>query len=107
VPARRKILKQIGRFAKELEASDNADVKALAQPLAEATKQLGETAQWIGMNAMGDLRTSMANSVPFLNFFGIVAGGWQLFRGAQVAARKIAAGDSDPFYAAKIQTATF
>ena len=99
-----KILKQIGRFAKELEASDNADVKALAQPLAEATKQLGETAQWI---AMGDLRTSMANSVPFLNFFGIVAGGWQLFRGAQVAARKIAAGDSDPFYAAKIQTATF
>jgi hypothetical protein len=100
-------LKGIGRFAKELEASDNAEVKALAQPLADATKALGEAAQWIGMNAMGDLRKSMANSVPFLNFFGIVAGGWQLFRGAQVAAQKIAAGDSDPFYAAKIQTATF
>jgi len=102
-----KVLKQIGRFAKELEASENPDVKALAQPLADATKQLGEAAQWIGMNAMGDLSKSMANSVPFLNFFGVVAGGWQLFRGAKVAAEKIGAGDADPFYAAKIQTATF
>ena len=101
------MLKQIGRFAKELEAAENADVKALAQPLADATKALGETAQWIGMNAMGDLSKAMANSVPFLNFFGIVAGGWQLFRGARIAAQKIAAGDSDPFYAAKIQTATY
>jgi hypothetical protein len=42
-----------------------------------------------------------------LNFFGVVAGGWQLFRGAKVAAEKIAAGDADPFYPAKIQTATF
>jgi alkylation response protein AidB-like acyl-CoA dehydrogenase len=102
-----KVLKQIGKFAKELEASDNADVKALAQPLNDATKALGETAQWIGMNAMGDLHKAFANSVPFLNFFGIVAGGWQLFRGAKVAAEKLAAGDNDPFYTAKIQTATF
>lgn len=102
-----KVLKQIGKFAKELEASENPEVKALAQPLADATKALGETAQWIGMNAMGDLRKAFANSVPFLNFFGIVAGGWQLFRGAKIAAEKLAAGDADPFFTAKIQTATF
>jgi hypothetical protein len=59
------------------------------------------------MTAMGDLHKAFANSVPFLNFFGIVAGGWQLFRGAKIAAEKIAAGDSDPYYVAKIQTATF
>jgi len=58
-------------------------------------------------DAMGDLHKAFANSVPFLNFFGIVAGGWQLFRGAKVAAEKLAAGDNDPFYTAKIQTATF
>ena len=87
--------------------SDDARIKALAQPLADATKALGDSAQWIGMNAMGDLHKAFANSVPFLNFFGVVAGGWQLFRGAKVAAEKIAAGDSDPFYAAKIDTATF
>jgi butyryl-CoA dehydrogenase len=102
-----KVLKQIGKFAKELEASDNAEVKALAQPLVEATKALGDTAQFIGMTAMGDLHTAFANSVPFLNFFGVVAGGWQLFRGAKIAAEKLAAGDKDPFYTAKIQTATF
>jgi len=102
-----KVLKQIGKFAKELEASENAEVKALAQPLAEAAKALGETAQFIGMSAMGDLHKAFANSVPFLNFFGVVAGGWQLFRGAKIAAEKLAAGDNDPFYAAKIRTATF
>jgi len=47
-----KVFKQIGKFAKELEASENAEVKALAQPLADATKALGETAQFIGMSAM-------------------------------------------------------
>jgi len=102
-----KVLKQIGKFAKELEASDNAQVKALAAPLAEAAKQLGDSAQFIGMSAMGDTRKAFANSVPFLNFFGIVAGGWQLFRGAKIAAEKLAAGDTDPFYAAKVDTATF
>jgi len=102
-----KVLKQIGKFAKELEASENPEVKALAQPLAEAAKALGETAQFIGMSAMGDLHKAFANSVPFLNFFGVVAGGWQLFRGAKIAAEKLAAGDNDPFYAAKIRTATF
>jgi butyryl-CoA dehydrogenase len=59
------------------------------------------------MSAMGDLHKAFANSVPFLNFFGIVAGGWQLFRGAKIAAEKLAAGDNDPYYTAKIQTATF
>jgi alkylation response protein AidB-like acyl-CoA dehydrogenase len=102
-----KVLKQMGKFAKELEASENAEVKALAQPLADAVKGLGDTAQFIGMTAMGDLHKAFANSVPFLNFFGIVAGGWQLFRGAKIAAEKLAAGDSDPFYTAKIQTATY
>ncbi|GAC1570879.1 MAG: acyl-CoA dehydrogenase [Candidatus Elarobacter sp.] len=102
-----KILKQIGAFSKELATSQNTDVAALAGPLGDATKALGETAQWLGMNAMGDLRKAFACSVPFLKFFGIVAGGWQLFRGAKIAAEKIAAGDNDPFYVAKIQTATF
>jgi 3-(methylthio)propanoyl-CoA dehydrogenase len=102
-----KVLKTIGKFSKELEACDNAEVKALAQPLAEATKALGDTAQWLGMNAMGDIRKAFAGSVPFLKFFGVVAGGWQLFRGAKVAAEKLAAGDTDAFYTAKIQTATF
>ncbi|HZO92706.1 MAG TPA: acyl-CoA dehydrogenase C-terminal domain-containing protein [Candidatus Baltobacteraceae bacterium] len=102
-----KVLKTIGAFAKELSESDDARLKALGASLAEATKALGESAQWIGMSAMGDLRTAFAASVPFLKFVGIVAGGWQLFRGAKVAAEKLAAGETDPFYTAKLQTAVF
>jgi butyryl-CoA dehydrogenase len=53
------------------------------------------------------LRTAFACSVPFLRYFGIVAGAWQLFRGAKIAAEKLAAGETDEFYTAKIATATF
>ncbi len=102
-----KVLKTIGRFSKELSDSDDAQLKALGASLGEATKALGETAQWLGMNAMGDLRKAFGGSVPFLEFFGIVAGGWQLFRAAKVAAEKLAAGENDEFYTAKIATATF
>ncbi|HYZ15632.1 MAG TPA: acyl-CoA dehydrogenase, partial [Candidatus Acidoferrum sp.] len=102
-----KVLKQIAASAKELGASPNADVAALAEPLTAAVKGLGETAQWLGMNAMGDLRTAFACSVPFLRYFGIVAGGWQLFRSAKIAAEKLAAGETDEFYQTKIATATF
>jgi alkylation response protein AidB-like acyl-CoA dehydrogenase len=102
-----KLVKQIARSAQELSSSPNADVAALGEPLASAAKALGETAQWIGMNAMGDLRKAFSCSVPFLRFAGTVAGGWQLFRSAAIAAEKLAGGESDAFYTAKIVTARF
>jgi hypothetical protein len=37
----------------------------------------------------------------------VVAGGWQMARAAKIAADKIAAGDKDPFYPAKITTSKF
>jgi len=45
--------------------------------------------------------------VPFLRLLGIVAGGWQMARAALIAQNRIAEGDEDPFYAAKIKTARF
>jgi hypothetical protein len=38
---------------------------------------------------------------------GIVSGGWMMARAALVAQGKIAAGEVDPFYPAKIATAHF
>ncbi len=101
------VFKRIGAFAEECASSSDSHVAALGAALREATKALGEAAQAIGMSAMGDLRPAFACSVPFLRFFGIVAGGWQLFRAAKIACEKRAAGDLDEFYAAKIATATF
>ena len=50
----------------------------------------------------------MFGAVPFLKLFGIVAGGWQLARGAKISATRLAEGKGDPaFYKAKIATARF
>jgi butyryl-CoA dehydrogenase len=60
------------------------------------------------MNAMGDLNKAFACSVPYLRLWGVVAGGWQMARAAQVAATKIAGGDAEAdFYRAKLATAAF
>jgi alkylation response protein AidB-like acyl-CoA dehydrogenase len=101
------ILKQIEAFGKEAAAHDNTEVKAIGEALLKGVATLAEVSQWIGMNAMGDLKKAFACSVPYLKLWGVVAGGWQMARAAKVAAEKIAAGDKDPFYPAKITTAKF
>ncbi len=101
------VIKQMEKFAKEAAAHDNADVKALGEALLKGIATLAEVSQWIGMNAMGDLHKAFACSVPYLKLWGVVAGGWQMTRAAKVAAEKIAAGDTDPFYSSKITTAKF
>jgi alkylation response protein AidB-like acyl-CoA dehydrogenase len=99
--------KRMEATAKEAAASGNAEVKATGEALLKSLATLTEVSQWIGMNAMGDLRKAFACSVPYLKLWGVVAGGWQMARAALVCAKKIAEGDKDPFYAAKITTAKF
>jgi alkylation response protein AidB-like acyl-CoA dehydrogenase len=101
------VIKQMEKFAKEAAAHDNADVKAIGEALLKSIASLAEVSQWIGMNAMGDLHKAFACSVPYLKLWGVVAGGWQMARAAKIAAERIAAGDKDPFYPAKITTAKF
>ena len=103
-----RIIGQMQKLGKELEASEDEGVKSLAAPFAKAVGSLAEASQWIGMNAMGDLRTAVACSVPYLKLWGVVAGAWQMSRAALVSAAKIAAGDPESeFYKAKIATAKF
>ena len=53
-----------------------------------------------------DPRRSAVGAVPFLELFGIVAGGWQMGVAALAAQRRLAEGDGDvAFLAAKIATA--
>ena len=101
------VIKQMETFAKEAAAHENADVKATGDALLKGVGTLAEVSQWIGMNAMGDLRKAFACSVPYLKLWGVVAGGWQMARAAKIAAEKIASGDNDPFYLAKITTTKF
>ena len=101
------VVKQMKKFAKELESSEDSDVKALGATLDRHIDVLADVSQWIGMSAMGDLRKAFACSVPYLKLWGVTAGAWQLFRGADRAAKKLAGGESDDFYRAKITTAKF
>jgi len=51
---------------------------------------------------------SLAGAVPFLELFGIVAGGWQMARAALAARRMISDGAADQeFLTAKIRSARF
>jgi alkylation response protein AidB-like acyl-CoA dehydrogenase len=100
--------KKMETVAKECAGSSDATVKAIGESLGRALAMLNETSQWIGMNAMGDLHTAFACSVPYLRLWGIVAGGWQMARAAQIAAAKIGANDAESeFYRAKLATAAF
>jgi acyl-CoA dehydrogenase len=102
-----KIVKEIAAFAKSLDG-DDPDVLAIKAELEKGVKALGDVSGWIGMNAMSDLNTAFACSVPYLKLWGVVAGGWQMARAAKIAAAKIAAGDPETdFYRAKLTTARF
>jgi alkylation response protein AidB-like acyl-CoA dehydrogenase len=110
----RKFLKDMGKTAtrvvgmmqatvKDLDASTNADVNAIGKELAKAVGTLGETSIWFAGNALKDLKVTFAGAVPFLMFWGYVAGGWQMARAALIAEKKL----DDPFYVAKLATARY
>ena len=102
-----RVIGQMKKFAASLEESD-AELKSIGERLSKSIDALGEASQSIGMSAMADLRLGVANSVPYLKLWGIIAGGWQMARAAQIASQKIAAGDPEAeFYKAKLATARF
>jgi alkylation response protein AidB-like acyl-CoA dehydrogenase len=103
-----RVVGDIKTFAASLESSTDADVGVIREQLVKGLDALVAASTAIGKNAVGNLPTSMACSVPYLKLWGVVAGGWQMARAAQIAATKIAAGDPESdFYTAKLTTARF
>ncbi len=72
-----------------------------------AVDALEKAVSWIVANFPTDPKAAHVGAVPFLHLLGIVAGGWQMGRAAVIARAKIAGGDSDPFWSAKLVTARF
>jgi alkylation response protein AidB-like acyl-CoA dehydrogenase len=103
-----RVVGEIKTFAASLESSTDADVGVIREQLVKGLDALVAASTAIGKNAVSNLPVSMACSVPYLKLWGVVAGGWQMARAAQIAATKIAAGDPESdFYAAKLTTARF
>jgi alkylation response protein AidB-like acyl-CoA dehydrogenase len=101
-----RVIKDIAAFAATLDPGD--ELGPIRTQLEAGVAALTETSQFLGMSAMSDLKRAFACSVPYLRLWGVVAGGWQMARAAQIAAAKIAAGDADAdFYRAKLATARF
>ena len=110
----RKIAREKGVTVKALIADMRAaaaqldgELAGLAARQLAAINALEKAVDWIVANFSADPKATHAGAVPFLHLMGIVAGGWQMGRAAVIARAKQAAGDSAPFWAAKLATARF
>jgi len=85
----------------------DGDLAAIGARQNAAVDALERAISWMVANFSTDPKAAHAGAVPFLYLFGIVAGGWQMGRAAVIARSKIAAGETDPFWAAKLATTRF
>ncbi|WP_286758139.1 acyl-CoA dehydrogenase, partial [Ralstonia sp. RL] len=105
----RKIAREQGATIKSVIAEMRADAAKLDGDLAGiGARQLAgidaveRAVDWIVANFKAHPKATHAGAVPFLFLLGIVAGGWQMGRAALIARARMAAGDSDPFWPAKL-----
>ena len=101
----RKFGKLIGKLAKE--EADNASMKEFIGPVTTLGEQMTQFTMEIGMKGMQNPDEVGAAAVDYLRVAGHMVFGYFWARMAQVALREIAAGNPDPFYQAKLQTARF
>jgi 3-(methylthio)propanoyl-CoA dehydrogenase len=104
----RSVIGEIGGLATAMSADANGALVPIGTELQSAAAALKSAVDWV-VPAYGKAsRAAHAASVPYLRLWGLVAGGWQLARGAQVAARLLAENKGDAtFYRGKIATARF
>ncbi len=91
----------------DLAKQDGEHFVAIRARFTAAVNAVEKAGDWLVKTYGSDVRSAAAGAVPFLRLLGVVAGGWQMARAALVAQAKIAGGDADPFYVAKIGTARF
>ena len=102
------VSREIGAVAKRLAASADADLRSIGARLAAGVVALDRAIDWIVPAYGGNTRVALAGSVGYLRLWGLVAGGWQMARAAEIAKKKLAAGEGAPeFMHAKVTTARF
>ena len=79
----------------------------MAHALAVAIDAAHEAGTTIVTQMAEKPQAAAAGAVPYLRLMGLACGGWLLARSALAAQAHIDAGESDPYYAAKIDTATY
>ena len=96
------------KVAKELAQNTDVNLKAIGTHLADAVRAARAALEWMVPASGANPSAAYAVAVPYLRMWGLVTGGWQLGRGALIAAKKLAEGSGDlQFLSAKIHTARF
>jgi len=101
----RKFGKLIGKLVEE--EGGNEKMSEFITPIATLGEQMTKFTTEIAMKGMQNPDEVGAAAVDYLRVAGHLVFGYFWARMAQVALREIAAGNVDPFYLAKVQTARF
>ncbi|WP_332815932.1 acyl-CoA dehydrogenase C-terminal domain-containing protein [Ramlibacter sp.] len=102
-------LKKFGKLVAQLveEEGVNEKMAEFINPIALLGEQMTKFTTEIGFKGFQNPDEVGAAAVDYLRVAGHLVFGYLFARMAQVALREIAAGNSDPFYKAKLQTARF
>jgi alkylation response protein AidB-like acyl-CoA dehydrogenase len=102
-------LKRFGKLIVKLvqEEAGNEKMAEFLEPLAKLGEQMTKFTTEIGMKGFQNPDEVGAAAVDYLRVAGHMVFGYFWARMAQVALREIAAGNTDAFYLAKVQTARF
>jgi hypothetical protein len=102
-------LKKFGKLvgALVMEEGVNEKMAEFINPLAVLGEQITKFTTEIGFKGLQNADEVGAAAVDYLRVAGHLVFGYFWARMAQVALREIAAGNTDPFYVAKLQTARF
>ena len=102
-------LKKFGKLVAQLveEEGVNEKMAEFINPIAMLGDQMTKFTTEIGFKGMQNPDEVGAASVDYLRVAGHLVFGYLFARMAQVALRQIAAGNTDPFYVGKLQTARF
>ena len=102
-------LKKFGRLVGALVEAEGVNEKMaeFINPLAQLGDQITKFTTEIGFKAFQNPDEAGAAAVDYLRVAGHLVFGYFFARMASVALQQIAAGNTDPFYGAKLQTARF
>jgi len=90
-----------------VDANDGEALQPFVAPLLKAKAELQEATMWLMQNGLANPDNAGAASTDYLHLFGLTALAYMWAMTAKVAQAKLAAGSSDPIYAAKLTIARY
>ena len=102
-------LKKFGRVVRDFVEEQGVveSMQEFVNPLADLAEKVQKLTMELGMKAMTDREQVGAAATPYLRVLGHLVYAYAFARMAKVAQDKIAAGSTETFYQAKLQTARF